>query len=86
VLDSLAARECWRGRECLVDPPPRLDRGLLVGRDDAIAGVKQPALPASFVQIEDPAGLLREVRVGGEDPGALLPGADRVLSQPTHDR
>jgi len=86
VLDPLAAGDAGARRQRLMDPPPRLDRGLLVSRDDEVAGVKQVALEASLVEVEDRAGLVGEVGIGGEDPGAIEPEADRVLCQPAHDR
>ena len=69
-----------------MDPLARLDRGLGVGADHAVAGLKQLALTAALVEIEDRPGLLHELRVAREDPRALLPGLDRVLRQPAADR
>src|SRR3954469_13188475 len=50
----------------------RLDRGLLVGAHDEIAGLEQLALPAARVEVEDPAGLRGELRVAREDPRAVV--------------
>jgi hypothetical protein len=86
VLDPLPARDVGGWRQRPMDPPPRLDRGLLVGADHILAGVQQPALEASLVEVEHPAGLVGEVGIGGEDPGAVLPRPNRVLAQPAHDR
>jgi len=85
VLDSqpTGAR---RSAERLVHARAGLDRGLLIGADDEVAGVKSLSLPASLVEVEHGAGLLEEGRVGGEDPGAVLPGAQRVLGKPARDR
>src|SRR3954454_6113274 len=84
VLDALATPVGgWRAG---VDPCPGLDRGLGVGADHAVAGLKQLAFPAALVEVEDRAGLLQEVGVAREDPRALLPGLDRVLGQPATDR
>ena len=63
----------------------RLDRRLLVGADDVVAGVQPLALPAAGVQIQDRAGLLGEPWVAREDPRAVLPRLDRVLRQPPPD-
>jgi len=84
VLDALAA---WMpaGGECWVLATARLDRGLLVGADDVVAGMQPLALPAAFIEIKDRAGLLGEARVAREDPRAVLPGPDRVLRQPAPD-
>jgi hypothetical protein len=69
-----------------MDPRAGLDRGLLITTHHEVAGLKQLPVPAPLVQIEDPAGLLRELRVAREDPGAVVPRADRVLAQPPPDR
>ncbi len=50
VLDELAVT--WTRWSGLVDPRPRLDRGLLVGADHQLAGVQQLALEATLVEIE----------------------------------
>jgi hypothetical protein len=84
VLDELTATRCRR--RARVDPRPGLDRGLGIGADDAVAGLKQLALPATLIQIEDRAGPLQEVGVAREDPRALPPRLDRVLCQPPSDR
>jgi hypothetical protein len=86
VLDALPALDALRGRERGVLARSRLDRGLLIATDDVVARMQQLALPAAGVQIEDPAGLLRERGVAGEDPGAVLPWLDRVLREPAPDR
>ena len=44
------------------------------------------ALPAALVEVEHGAGLLEEGRVDGEDPGAVLPGLERILGEPARDR
>jgi hypothetical protein len=56
--------------------------GLLVRADNEIAGFEQLPLPAALVPLEDPAGLLAELWVAGEDPGAVVPRADRVGAKP----
>ena len=40
---------------------------------DEVAGVEQLAFPAAVVEVEDRPGLLCEVRVAREDPGAVVP-------------
>src|SRR6266700_1502376 len=80
-LQALAGRGSERGG----DPLARLDGGLLVGADDVVAGVQQLAFPAALVEVEDRAGPVGEARVAREDPGAVLPGLDRVLRQPAPD-
>src|SRR6266542_1090515 len=84
VLDQLAAARAGRGVR--VDPRSRLDRGFRVGADHHVSGLEQLALPAALVEIKHPPGLLDELRVAREDPGALLPRLDRVLREPASDR
>src|SRR5207253_9071255 len=84
VLDQLPAAGARRGAR--VDARSRLDRGLRVGADHHLTWLEQPALPAALVEIEHPPGLLQEVRVAREDPGALLPRLDRVLCKPASYR
>ncbi len=69
-----------------MDASARLDRRLLVGADHELARMQQPALPAALIQIEHRPRLLQEGRVGGEDPGAVLPRLERVFSEPAGDR
>src|SRR5512132_2614621 len=68
------------------NPPARLNGRLLVGADHVVAGVQALALPAAGVEVKDRAGPLGEARVAREDPGAVLPGLDRVPRQPAPDR
>ena len=56
---------------------PRLDRRLLVGAEHELARVQQLALEAAGVEVEHPRRLRPEVGVAREDPGAVVPGADR---------
>ena len=84
VLDPLPAR-AGRGRKWRVDARPGLARGLLVGADDEVAGVQELALPPALAEVEHRACPLQEGRVGGEDPGAALPGLERVLCKPAGD-
>ena len=56
----------------------RLDARLLVGADDAVSRVERLALPRARVQVEDPPGLLGELRVAREDPVLVPPRLDGV--------
>ena len=85
VLDQLAVA-AGEGRQRPVETGPRLDRRLLVGAEHELARVEQLALEATGVKIEHPRRLRPEVGVAGEDPGAVVPGADRVFCQPAPDR
>jgi hypothetical protein len=83
VLDSVRfAGACRAGRG---DPFAGLDRGLLIGAHDVVAGVQALALPEALVEIEDRSGALGETLIAREDPGALLPGLDRVGREPAPD-
>src|SRR5207247_9499087 len=68
VLDALAARARGR-RQRLVHAPARLNRRLLVGADDEVAGMQQLAVPPALVEVEHRPGPLEEGRIAGEDPG-----------------
>jgi hypothetical protein len=81
VLDQLAVAT-GLGALAFMDPGSRLDRGFLVRAHHEIAGFQQLSLPAALVQVEDPTGLLAELRVTPKDPGAIVPGTDRVRRQP----
>jgi hypothetical protein len=63
-----------------------LDAGLLVGRDDKFIVFEGFTVPGALIQIQDPAGLDGEGRVAGEDPAAVVPGADGVLMEPPPNR
>ena len=43
------------------------------------------SVPLSFVQVQQPFGLQRKLRVAREDPTAVLPRSDGILVQPTPD-
>jgi hypothetical protein len=68
-----------------VFPPASLDAGLLIRTQDLVP-VPQPAtLPHLLVEVEDPARLLWEVGILGEDPPMNYPGPDGVLGKPAPD-
>jgi hypothetical protein len=48
--------------------------------------VEQLPFPPALIEVEHGARLGEEVRVGGEDPGAMLPGLERVLLEPAGNR
>jgi hypothetical protein len=73
VLDALAAFDTGLGGQRGVFALAGLDRGFFVAADDVVAGMQQLAFPAAGVEVEDRAGLLSEVGVAREDPGAVLP-------------
>ncbi len=63
-----------------------LELALLISGDDVVPGVQAPALPAALIEVENPAGLLREVGIAREYRGAPRPRPDRVLRQIAPDR
>ena len=63
----------------------RLNAGFPVGGDDEVVVSQGGALPRAVVEVQDPAGLVGEVGVAGEDPAAVLPRADGVLVEPAPD-
>ena len=64
----------------------RLNAGFLVGGEHELVPAQAFALPLFGIQIEDAAGLEREIRIAREDPGAVLPGSNGVLVQPAPHR
>jgi hypothetical protein len=68
-----------------VFPRPRLDTGFLVGADYELVRSQPATLPNSVVEVEDPAGLVREVGVAGKDPAPVLPGSNGVFVEPSPD-
>lgn len=61
---------------------PGLDAGLLVGADDEIALCERFSPPHPLVEVERPAGFARKVRVAGEYPAAVPPGAYGIFRKP----
>lgn len=86
VLVLHAHRLARSGRQARMDAQPRLDAGLLVGRDDELVLAQRLPLPAPLVQVQDAPGLELELRIARKDPAAVLPGADCIFVQPTPDR
>ena len=86
VLELAKRRAARPGGNGPVAAPERLQLGLLVGGDHELVGTKQLALEAPGVEVEHPPRLLSEIEVAAEDPGAHLPGLDRILRQPAPDR
>ena len=70
----------WQGG---MAPPPCLDAGLLVGREDEVGVRQRLSLPSTLVEVEDQARLRFEGRIAGKNPTAMGPGADGILREPT---
>jgi hypothetical protein len=83
VLDSQGSPGL--GLERWVHPGAGLDAGLLVGGDHEFVRAQPATFPDSVVEIEDPPGLLFEIRIAREDPTPVLPRSDGVFAQPSPD-
>ncbi len=79
-------RSTRRGRLRRVAPTPGLDARLFVGAEHVLPRPERDPLPAAFIEIQDPAGLERELRVAGEDPAAIAPWSQRILAEPAPQR
>jgi hypothetical protein len=74
VFELDQRRAARRGRDRLMPARERLQLGLLIGADDVLTGVQQPALKPPCVEVEHPPGLGLELGITREDPRPLLPG------------
>ena len=52
-----------------------LNTGLFVCADDVIIGTQWNALPDALIKIENGPGFAGKVRIAGEDPASMFPGA-----------
>ena len=59
-----------------------LDAGLLIGTEYVITQSQSCTLPATLIEVEDAAGFAGEVGITRQDPGAVTPGAQGVLTEP----
>jgi hypothetical protein len=59
-----------------------LNAGFLISAEHTVLWEERLAFPDPFVQIQDPSGLLLEVRVPGKDPTPVAPRLDRILGEP----
>jgi hypothetical protein len=57
-----------------------LNTGLFVCADDVIIGTQWSVLPDALVKIEDGSGFASKVRIAGEDPASMFPGAKGVAA------
>ncbi len=62
-----------------------LDARFFVRRNDKVIGGQRAALVLTGVEIEDAPRLDRKLGIAREDPGAVLPRANRVFVQPPPD-
>ena len=63
-----------------------LNARLLIGREQIFPGPQALSLPLTVVQIKRSACSDFEVRVPRENPGAMVPGTNRIFIQPAPDR
>jgi hypothetical protein len=68
-----------------VNADARLNAGFLVSGDHIFIAAQGPVMPATLVEVQDPSGLLLELRIAGENPTAVLSGTDGVLVEPAPD-
>src|SRR4029453_12962157 len=64
----------------------RLDLGFLIRREHVLVLAQRLALEAALVQVQNTAGLGREVWGPREDPGVVPPRLDGILGQPAAQR
>jgi len=60
-----------------------LDAGLLVGGEHKLVVAQRMAFPVPGVEVQDTAGFGDELWIARENPAAMLPGANRILMEPT---
>ena len=63
-----------------------LNAGLLIGREHAVRVGQGRSIPDALVEIEDAAGFLSKGRVARENPGAMTPRMQGVLTEPPPHR
>src|SRR5918997_730971 len=73
------------GGQSGVGAPPSLDGGLLVGADHVLLTPKRRTLPPTFVEVQHPRSLIREVGIPRENPRAMVEGADGIFGKPPPD-
>src|SRR6516162_686189 len=80
VLDS--HRASGSRRQGRLFAAPGLHTGLFIRREHEVIDAQRAALPHPLVQVQDPAGLGRKLRIARENPAAMLPGTQRIAAQP----
>ena len=56
---------------------------LLVSAENVIAWPQRCTFPTALVKIEDATRLAGKLWIARKDPGAMMPGPQRVLAEPT---
>lgn len=71
------------GRIGGMTPPPRLDAGFFIGRQNKLVLLKGASFPYSFIKIQNPAGFLGKLGIARENPGAVAPRTNGILMKPS---
>ena len=66
-------------------PTARLNARLFVGREHKILGTQGLSLPKALVEIEDRSRSFQEAWVARENPAAIAPRSNGVLTEPAPD-
>ena len=59
-----------------------MNTGFFVCADDVIIATQGNALPDALVKIENGSGFAGKVRIAGEDPASMFPGAKGIAAEP----
>src|ERR1700758_4647578 len=81
MLEVREAVGRWRQRRLF--SAAGLNTALFVCADDVIIGTQWSALPDALVKIEDGSGFASKVRIAGEDPASMSPGANGIAAEPS---
>jgi hypothetical protein len=60
-----------------------LNTGLFICTDDVIIGTQWSTLLDALVKIEDGSRFASKVRIAGEDPASVFPGAKGIAAEPS---
>ena len=80
MLDS--SGPCGLRRQGWMFADASLDTGLLVGADHELISLEPLPLPVPGIEIQHATRLAHKRGIAGEDPAAVIPGANCVLMQP----
>jgi hypothetical protein len=72
----------WTGRPRGMLSNARLDAGLFVSGEHELIVSQRTAFPLPRVEVQDTPGFRDKLRIARENPGAMLPRANRILMQP----
>ena len=63
-----------------------LDAGLFVGREHKFIVAQRLSLPLVFIEIQDPTGFERELRIPRKNPTTMLPRTNGIFMKPAPER